>query len=135
METTMQRTSLRVAALATAALVVALSTQPARAADVAAGKQLFQQTCGVCHSADVGVNKVGPSLWNVVGRKVASVPDYNYSPQLRAAAEREWKVWDDTHLDSYLSNPRQVLKGVKMFYAVPEAADRANVIAYLRSLQ
>lgn len=126
----MQRTTVGAAALA-----LLLGAAPAGAADVAAGRQLFQQTCAVCHSADVGVNKVGPSLWNVVGRKVASVPDYNYSPQLRAAAEREWKVWDDTHLDAYLSNPRQVLKGVKMFYAVPEAADRANVIAYLRSLQ
>ncbi len=134
METTMQRSFVRTAAL-TVGLLLALGAGSAAAADIAAGKQLFQQTCAVCHSPDVGVNKVGPSLWNVVGRKVASVPDYNYSAQMRAAAEREWRVWDDTHLDAYLSNPRQVLKGVKMFYAVPEAADRANVIAYLRSLQ
>jgi cytochrome c len=63
------------------------------------------------------VNKVGPSLWNVVGRRIAAVPDYNYSEKLRSAANCAWDVWDDKHLETYLSNPRQVLHGVKMFFA------------------
>ena len=116
------------------ALLLVFAAAHAADGDAEAGLDLFRHTCAVCHSVDVGVNKVGPSLWNVVGRKIASVPDYNYSPQMRAAST-EWKVWDAEHLDAYLTNPRQVLRGVKMFYAVPEAKDRSNVIAYLQSLK
>lgn len=116
-------------------LALALASAPAAGADLAAGKDLFQRTCAVCHSTEIGVNKVGPTLWSVYGRKVASVPDYNYSPELRKAAQHEWRTWDAKHLDAYLSNPRQVLRGVKMFYAVPDAGDRAGVIAYLQSLR
>ena len=118
-----------------AGLLTALGAAQAAGGDAKAGQDLFQHTCAVCHSTDVGVNKVGPSLWSVVGRKVASVPDYNYSSQMRAAAQNEWKVWDPEHLNAYLSNPRQVLRGVKMFYAVPDPNDRANVIAFLESLK
>ncbi len=130
---TVSAAALALAVAVTATVIVGVA--PARAADVDAGRDLFQKTCGICHSTAVGVNQVGPSLWNVYGRKVASVPNYNYSPQLRAAATAEWDNWDAKHLDAYLSNPRQVLKGVKMFYAGPDATDRANVIAYLRSLR
>lgn len=123
------------AAAVAALLILGLTGDPAQAADVRAGMEIFQHTCGVCHSTEVGVNKVGPSLWNVFGRKVATVPDYTYSEKLRSAASSDWDVWDERHLDAYLSNPRQVLHGVKMFFALPDPNDRANVIAYLRSLK
>jgi len=117
------------------ALVVCLVfSATARAADVAAGKAIFDKTCANCHSTEAGVNKVGPTLFDIVGRPVASVHGYDYSKKMRAIG-KEGKVWDDKHLNTYLTNPRQVLHGVKMFFAVPDAKDRADVIAYLNTLK
>lgn len=106
----------------------------APAADAAKGKALFEKTCANCHSIEAGINKVGPTLFDIVDRPVASVQGYDYSRTMRAAS-KEWKVWDEKHLDAYLTNPRQVLHGVKMFFAVPDAKDRADVIAYLNTLK
>ncbi len=106
----------------------------ARAADVAAGKAIFDKTCANCHSTEAGVNKVGPTLFDIVGRPIGSVHGYDYSEKMRAVA-KQWKVWDEKHLDTYLTNPREVLHGVKMFFSLPDAKDRADVIAYLNTLK
>jgi cytochrome c len=106
----------------------------ARADDVATGKAIFGKTCANCHSIEAGVNKVGPSLFDIAGRPIATVQGYDYSEKMRAVSKK-WKVWDEKHLDAYLTNPRQVLHGVKMFFAVPDAKDRADVIAYLSTLK
>jgi len=73
---------MRFAALAAFACMIA----PAGAAegDAVAGKAVFQRTCQNCHAVEIGVNKIGPSLWNVVGRQPASVPDYAYSEGMKA---------------------------------------------------
>ena len=118
---------------ALAALTLA-ACMPALAADAAAGQALFDKTCAVCHSTQAGVNKVGPTLFDIVDRPIASVPGYDYSKKMRSVA-RDWKVWNEKRLGDYLTNPRQVLHGVKMFFAVPEAGDRADVIAYLNTLK
>ncbi len=126
-----------IASLAIAAAAAALlGASPARAEpDAAHGQAIFKQTCGVCHSPEIGVNRIGPSLFGVVGRPVAAIQDYVYSNTLKSM-RGSWGKWDDTTLDTYLSNPRQVLHGVKMFFkGLPEASDRADVIAYLRTLK
>jgi cytochrome c len=93
--------------------------------DSISGKAIFQHICQNCHSAEIGINKVGPSLWNVVGREPASVPDYTYSEAMTAAA-----------LDAYLADPRGDIHGAKMFFkGLPESRDRADVIAYLTTLK
>ena len=122
------------AAAGTALLVGLLSASAARAADADQGKAIFDRTCGACHTTQAGLNKVGPTLFDIVNRPIASVQGYDYSRKMRRAA-KDWKVWDDKHLDLYLSNPRQVLHGVKMYFAVPDAKDRADVIAYLNTLK
>ena len=119
-----------------AMFALALGAGPARAdADAARGQAIFKRTCGVCHSPEIGVNRIGPSLFGVVGRPIATLPDYVYSDKLKAM-RTSWGRWDDTTLDSYLLNPREVLHGVKMYFkGLPEGQDRADVIAYLRSLK
>jgi len=114
-------------------VLLALSTS-ARAADATVGKTMFDKTCVNCHSIEAGVNKVGPTLFDIVNRPIATVQGYDYSKKMRAA-RKEWKIWDEKHLDAYLTNPRQTLHGVKMFFAVPDAKDRADVIAYLSTLK
>jgi cytochrome c len=102
------------------------------AGDAAAGKVLFTQKCGLCHSVAPGQNKIGPALYGVVGRKAGTAPDYTYSEAMKNAN----RTWDAATLDDYLINPRQKIPGVKMIFAgLPEESDRQNVIAYLSTLK
>jgi cytochrome c len=66
--------------------------------DPVSGRAIFQHICQNCHSAEIGVNKVGPSLWNVVGREPASVPDYAYSEAMKVNKT----AWTVSALDAYL---------------------------------
>lgn len=115
------------AALASAVLFAA----PAHAAgDAAAGEKVFNQ-CKACHEVEKGVNKVGPTLKGVVGRKAASVPDYKYSPGMTKKGE-EGVVWDEATLTAYLPNPKAFVPGTKMAFAgLKKPDDVANIIAYL----
>ncbi len=106
---------------------------PALAAgDAAAGKVLFNQKCSLCHAPVEGKNKIGPSLWGVVGRKAGTLPTYTYSDAMKNAN----RTWNDATLDDYLIDPRQKIPGVKMIFAgLPNETDRQNVIAYLTTLK
>jgi cytochrome c len=78
------------------------------------------------------VNKIGPSLWNVVGRQAAAVPDFAYSEGMKANKT----AWSTSSLDTYLADPRGDVHGVKMFFkGLAQAKDRADVIAYLQTLK
>ncbi len=100
--------------------------------DPAAGKSVFQRTCQTCHSAEIGINKVGPSLWNVVGRQPAAVPDYVYSEQMKLNKA----PWTPAALDAYIADPRGDVHGVKMFFkGLADGKDRADVVAYLTTLK
>ena len=72
-----------------------------QAADAGGGKALFDRTCANCHSVEAGVNKVGPTLFDVVDRPIASVPGYDYSKKMRAVG-KDWKVWNEKRLGDYL---------------------------------
>ncbi len=108
----------------------------AGAGDAAKGES-YAKRCLACHSFEQGgPNKVGPHLFAVVGRPVASVADYNYSDAMKAFSDGGTKVWDDALLDTYLDDPRKVVPGTKMAFAgIKAEADRQNVIAYLNSLK
>ena len=71
------------------------------AGDAAAGEALFKQKCAICHSPDVGVNKIGPSLHGVVGRKAGSLPGYTYSDAMKNAN----RTWDATTLERLPHEP------------------------------
>ena len=99
--------------------------------DAAAGKAVFSK-CGICHSAQEGQNKVGPSLYGVVGRPSHSIASYRYSPAMQAYNV----TWDPATLDHYLEDPRKVVPGTKMIFpGLKSEQDRQNVIAYLETLK
>ncbi|HLT02465.1 MAG TPA: cytochrome c family protein [Geminicoccaceae bacterium] len=100
------------------------------AADVDRGARAAR-VCAACHSFDKGgANRVGPPLWDVVGRDIASL-DFSYSDAL---AEKEGE-WDYENLDAFLAGPRDWAPGTKMaFVGVRKPEDRADLILYLRSL-
>ena len=87
-----------IALLAAAAATIAMSGNALAEGDAAAGKAVFGRTCANCHETQIGVNKIGPSLWDVVGRPIASVPDYAYSQKL-LSMRGEWKAWSAQNLD------------------------------------
>lgn len=109
---------------------------PAVAAADAAKGEAFAKRCVACHSFEAGgPNKVGPNLWNIVNRPVASVPEYKYSDAMIAFSEGGAKLWTYDELSTYLTDPRGTVPGTKMvFPGVKKDEDRANVIAYLRTL-
>ena len=109
-----------------------LGSSPGLAAgDPAAGKQFFALHCSACHATEPGVNKIGPSLAGVIGRKSGSAPGFNYSPALKAANI----TWDKQTLDKWLQNPMGDVHGSRMVLTIPHAADRQMVIAYLETLK
>lgn len=88
--------------------------------------------CKACHSVEKGVNKIGPSLWGVVGRKSGSIPGFRYSPANKAGHI----VWTPDVLFTYLANPKKMVPGTYMTYAgMADPQKRANVIAYLGTLK
>jgi cytochrome c len=96
--------------------------------DVNKGEKIFKK-CAACHSINKGgPNKIGPALYNVVGRKVGGVEDYRYSKTLASYG----KEWSFEELNGFLIKPATYLKGTKMSYAgLRKEADRASVIKYL----
>jgi len=96
--------------------------------DVEIGKKVFKK-CAACHSiAEGGGNKIGPRLYNVVGRAVGGITDYKYSKSLMSYD----KEWTFEELNGFLKKPSSYLKGTKMSYAgLRKEKDRASVIKYL----
>ena len=100
------------------------------AADPKAG-EARAKACTSCHTfAKGGANGVGPNLYDIVGRKKGSHPGYAYSDGLKNAGG-EWSYED---LFKYVANPAGMIQGSKMAFRLPNPEQRAQVIAYLRTL-
>ena len=118
------------AAVAEVAEVLPLPILLARG-DATAGRKVARK-CVSCHTFGEGEkNKVGPNLWNVLGRNLASAEGFNYSGVMKDAGGS----WDYSRLDAFIANPRAALKGNKMtFRGIKKPEQRADLILYLRSL-
>ena len=108
-----------------------LGANPAPAADVDAGKVAFKK-CALCHTTEAGKNKIGPSLFGVVGRKSGNVDNFSYSEAMKNFDH----TWDAETLDTYLADPRTVVPGTKMIFpGIKDKSEREDVIAYLETLK
>ena len=101
-------------------------------ADLAAGEGYFERKCSQCHdAAKRGGHGKGPHLWGILGRQAASVPGFDFSAAMKSVG----RAWDYAALDYYLADTEQAVPGRAMnFSGIRDAQQRANVVAYLRTL-
>ena len=118
---------LTITLLALLALPAAAFAQDA--GDPAKGEKVFAQ-CKACHVAEAGKNRVGPSLWAVIGRTAGSIAGFNYSK----ANKESGVTWSEDVLFTYLEAPAKFMPGTRMaFGGLKNPQDRADVIAYLKT--
>ena len=98
----------------------------AHAADAARGEELYESRCIGCHSLDA--NRIGPAHRGVVGRRVGTAPDFDYSPALKASTI----VWDEATIARWLTDPQALIPGQRMNFRVALPEDRADIAAYLK---
>ncbi|HEV3372212.1 MAG TPA: cytochrome c family protein [Xanthobacteraceae bacterium] len=111
------------------AMVLVAATGAARAdGDPARGEKRFEE-CATCHTVERGVNNVGPSLNGLIGRKAGEIADFRYSPALKKSG----LTWTPQTLDTFIADPQKEVPGNRMpFAGMPDAGDRADLIAYLQ---
>jgi cytochrome c len=103
--------------------------------DIAKGETLFGR-CSACHTVESGgANKVGPNLWDIVNRPIASHEGFAYSGAMKEFSEGGAVVWDYDHLDHFIASPKGLVRGTAMGFAgLKNPQDRADIIAYLHTL-
>ena len=109
------------------AFLVWVASGTTQAADPERGKALYESRCAGCHSLDQ--DRIGPRHRGVIGRKAGAVAGFEYSPALRASRI----VWSARTLGAWLADPERLIPGQRMNYSVPDAADRAALVAYLEA--
>jgi cytochrome c len=110
--------------------VLLYAPAPALAQDSDPGQVAFNNACRTCHTTREGDNRLGPSLYGVIGRKAGSLPGYtNHSESMKKAE----LVWDKNNLDRFIANPDQVVpsNNMKPFGGIASAEERAKIIAFL----
>lgn len=107
------------------------ATPAATASVAAAAPPPGFAVCRACHSVEQGKNGVGPSLFGIVDSKAGDVPNYAFSPALKASGI----VWDRAKLDTWLQGPMNMVPGTKMVISVSDPASRKAIIDYLETLK
>lgn len=96
------------------------------------GAKLFKRVCFTCHTSEAGKNKIGPSLFGVVGRKAGTVSGFAYSQAMKSSDI----TWNDETIDKYIADPKKLVPGNKMAYnGVKKEDERKEIIAYLKTLR
>jgi cytochrome c len=120
--------------LALAAALVTPAVFAAGKPDADNGKTIFAQRCGICHAVnkEPGAPAMGPTMVGVVGRTAGGLPDFAmYSAAMKAYGVK----WNAKTLDQFLANPFTTVPGTTMSMILPDAQERADVIAYLEALK
>jgi len=104
----------------------------ALAGDAAKGKKTFRKKCMSCHTIDKGgKDRTGPNLWGIIGRAKGAAENFRYSNTLKMFGG----VWTEAEIGSFIAGPRTFIRDTKMTFAgLKSAEDRADVIAYLKTL-
>ena len=124
----MSKASMRGRVLLGVAAVLFAANAARAEGDAARGEKRFEE-CATCHSTERGVNNVGPSLFGVIGRKAGEIADFRYSPAMRTSGI----TWSAQKLDEFIADPQKEVPGNRMpFAGMPDAGDRADLLAYLQ---
>ena len=103
--------------------------------DAAKGKEAYAK-CGICHQVGpTAQNAIAPELNKIVGRKAATAPGFTYSPGMKKLGD-EGFTWTAENLDKWIADPKAMLPDSPMsqlFQGIPDAQERANIIAYLQT--
>ena len=113
------------------AIALLAATGSARAdGDAVRGEKRFED-CVACHKLEAGANDVGPSLHGLFNRKAGELADFRFSPALK----RSGITWTAQSLDTFIADPQKIVPANRMPYAgMPDADDRADLIAYLQKV-
>lgn len=109
-----------------AALTVAYAQTPNDAGQIA-----YNNACRTCHSIREGDNRLGPSLYGIVGKKAGTISGYDSSPAMRQSGI----VWDEKNLDKFIADPEAVVHGnaMKPYGGIASEEERQEIISYLKS--
>lgn len=111
---------------------LAIGTTPSLAQNADAGQSVFKRDCAICHDITAGKNRIGPSLFGIVGRAAGTVPNFRYSDANKGSA----LTWDAATLDRYLIAPRTVVANTTMSYGgLKDEQKRRDLIAYLATVR
>lgn len=119
------------AAPAAGAMVLAIKDKAGAtlSGDPDKGEAVFRQ-CQTCHVVTAGVNKVGPSLHNIIGRPAGQVAGFRYSE----ANKNSGITWTEQEIYTYLENPKARIPGTIMaFVGIKDSQKRADLVAYLKT--
>jgi len=94
--------------------------------DAERGRLVFEKRCIGCHAMEV--DREGPRLAGVFGRKAGSVAGFGYSAGLKNLGA----TWTDANLERWLSDPDLMVRDNNMSFSVPKAQERRDLIAYLK---
>jgi cytochrome c len=121
--------NVRAVAIVLFSVLGAASAGAEEAGDPRRGELLFRNHCGICHAIDLPHTVFGPHLVDVFGREAGAVRNYRYSYEMGVSGI----VWDEESLDVLITNPQELVPGTNMYFrGVPDPAERAHIIAYLK---
>jgi cytochrome c len=120
--------------LVLAAALVTPAVIAAGKADAENGKTIFSQRCGICHAVnnEPGAPVMGPTMVGVFGRKAGTYKEF---PMYTEAMKAYGKKWNAKTLDAFLANPLTAMPGTAMTMMLPDDKERADVVAYLKTLK
>ena len=129
----MARAGLVLAPLVIAAAAVSSPAAANLIGDAPRGATLFQRQCSACHRIGPdAVNRVGPQLNGLYGRRAGSEPDFSYSKSM-ARMGSDGLTWTLETLDAYVENPKALVSGTRMaFKGLADEGQRADLLAFLR---